>query len=416
MTRRRSARGRRIAIALACLIARTAHARAQAVPTPLVVKWNNGLDIGTADGANDFQIGTLVELDGRFDPVDPLNQVTNTFVMRRVRPIFQGRALKYFEFRVMPDFGNGQTVLFDAYFDVRLSRTFRLRFGKDKTPLGLEQLYADYSLLFPERTLLTNLVPNRDVGVQVQGEAAGIVAYIAGVMNGIPDNSNGDTDTNSSKDVVGRVTVRPLGQTASAALRAFGVAVGATAGNQNGPLPSYKSTAQQTFFSYAANVEADGMRTRVSPSAFYYYKSFGAFAEYAHNRQAVLGPSAFANLTQTAWEVTGSYVLTGEATSDRGVIPAKPFDPALNHWGALQIVVRHSRITLDPTAFTDALASSTSSQTASATGVSALLYANPYVKYVFSYERTVFDDNPRGKRPPEHAVVFRLQLNLQPNL
>jgi len=35
-------------------------------PAPLVVKWNNGLDISTADGANDFQIGTLIELDGRF--------------------------------------------------------------------------------------------------------------------------------------------------------------------------------------------------------------------------------------------------------------------------------------------------------------------------------------------------------------
>ena len=135
-------RARRIAAALVFLAARTAQVHAQAATPPLVVKWNNGLDIGTVDGANDFQIGTLIELDGRFVPDDPLHEVTDTFVMRRVRPIFQGRAMKYFEFRLMPDFGNGQTVLFDAYFDVRFTRTFRLRFGKDKTPLGLEQLYA----------------------------------------------------------------------------------------------------------------------------------------------------------------------------------------------------------------------------------------------------------------------------------
>ena len=412
----RSARARRIAAAIAFFVAPVARAHAQTAAPPLVVKWNNGLDVGTADGANDFQIGTLVELDGRFDLDDPLHEVTNTFVMRRVRPIFQGRAMKYFEFRVMSDFGNGQTVLFDAYFDVRFTRTFRLRFGKDKTPLGLEQLYSDYALLLPERTLLTNLVPNRDVGVQVQGSAAAIVSYIVGVMNGIPDNSNGDIDTNSSKDFVGRLTVQPFNRTRNAALRGFGTAVGITAGNEDGPLPSYKTTAQQTFFSYAANVVADGTRTRVSPSAFYYYKSFGAFAEYAHNTQAVLGPSAFADLTHTAWEVTGSYVLTGEPTSDRGVIPAKPFDPALHHWGAVQVVARHSRITLDPAALTLGLASPSSSGTASATGVAALLYANPYMKYVLSFERTVFDDNPHGKRPPEHALVFRLQLNLQPNL
>jgi hypothetical protein len=62
------------------------------------------------------------------------------------------------------------------------------------------------------------------------------------------------------------------------------------------------------------------------------------------------------------------------------------------------------------------LASINSSQSASATGVAALLYANPYVKYVLSYERTVFDNPPQVQRPPEHALVFRLQLNLQPAL
>src|SRR6185369_17926654 len=111
--------------------------------------------------------------------------------------------------------------------------------------------------------------------------------------------------------------------------------------------------------------------------AFYYYRSFGAFAEYAHNVQTVRGPvAAAAELTHTAWEVTGSYVLTGEPTSDRGVIPARPFDPAQHRWGAVQVVARHSRINLDPAAFATGLASATSSRTASATGVAALLYAN----------------------------------------
>jgi phosphate-selective porin OprO/OprP len=167
---------------------------------------------------------------------------------------------------------------------------------------------------------------------------------------------------------------------------------------------------------YASGATAGGTRTRVSPSAFYYYKSFGAFAEYAHNTQAVRNGATSADLTHTAWEVTGSYVLTGEPTSDRAVMPAKPFDPAEHRWGAVQVVARHSRITLDPLAFSTGLASSTSNGSASATGLAATLYANAYVKYVFSFERTVFDDNPQGRRPPEHALVVRLQLNLQPNL
>jgi len=259
-------------------------------------------------------------------------------------------------------------------------------------------------------------VPNRDVGLQAQGDIAGIISYIGGVMNGIPDAANGDVDTDTHKDLVGRLTVRPFNRASQSPLKGFGVAVGATHGREDGPLPSYRTTAQQTFFSYAANTVADGTRTRVSPSAFYFYKSFGAFAEYAHNTQAVRGSGGPVDLTHTAWEVTGSYVLTGEPTSERAVIPARPFDPARHRWGAVQVVLRYSRLNLDPAAFTNGLASSASSRTASATGMAATLYANAYVKYVLSFERTAFDDSPQGRRPPEHALVFRLQLNLQPNL
>src|SRR6185295_2812840 len=96
---------------LLTLIALPPPAFAQTTAPPVTVTFDNGLDIATPDGANEFQLGTLVQLDGRFGLDDPLHQVNDTFVMRRVRPIFQGRAAKYFEFRVMPDFGGGQTVL-----------------------------------------------------------------------------------------------------------------------------------------------------------------------------------------------------------------------------------------------------------------------------------------------------------------
>src|SRR3990170_657990 len=45
--------------------------------------------------------------------------------------------------------------------------------GKDKTPIGHELLIGDAYLLFPERALASSLVPNRDIGVAVQGDVAG---------------------------------------------------------------------------------------------------------------------------------------------------------------------------------------------------------------------------------------------------
>jgi phosphate-selective porin OprO/OprP len=361
-----------------------------------------------------LQLGGLIQLDGRFAADDPLHAVTDTFVLRRVRPILQGRVARFFDFRIMPDLGNGTVVLYDAYFDTRFSDTFCLRVGKDKTPLGLEQLQADYSVLFPERTLATNLVPNRDVGIQARGTLArGTVSYVAAVFNGVSDAANGDVDVNSGKDVVGRLTLTPF---AHAVRRGtLGVAVAASTGDEAGTLPSFKSTDQQTFFSYAAGTVADGVRTRVSPSAFYYRQAFGVFGEYVRSTQAVSRGPVHADLAHSAWEATVSYVVTGETAGDRGVTPRRRFDPGARTWGALQIAARLSALQLDAQAFALRLAAAEASRRASAAGVSASWYLNQYVKYVLSYERTVFDDSPTGPRPAEHAVVFRLQINVQPS-
>src|ERR1700680_4680903 len=162
--------------------------KAAPAPPPIVVRWNNGVSVESTDGDSALQFGGLIQVDGRFDVSDPTSAVTDTFVLRRVRPILQGRAGKVFEFRLMPDFGNGTTVLFDAYFDTKLSSAVRIRVGKDKTPLGYEQLLSDFAVVFPERTIVTDLVPNRDIGVQAQGDlAAGHVGCIGGVFNGVPD-------------------------------------------------------------------------------------------------------------------------------------------------------------------------------------------------------------------------------------
>jgi phosphate-selective porin OprO/OprP len=400
------------------LLAGTGRVAAQTgSPPPVITRWNNGLDILSPDGDNELQLGALIQVDGRFAPDDPLRQVEDTFLVRRLRPIIQGRLAKYFEFRLMPDFGNGQTVLYDAYIDVRFSKSFRVRLGKDKTPVGLEQLYSDYALLFPERTLASNLVPNRDVGVQVQGDVGAVVSYIGGVFNGVPDGgANGDIDSGPGKDLAGRVTARPFANTTMTAARGAGVAVGATSGNESGALPVYRSTAQQTFFSYAPGAVADGKRSRVSPAAFYYYKSIGAFSEYARTTQDIRGTKTSAEVTNRAWEVTGSFVLTGEAASERGVVPRQPFDPPQHHWGAFQLIARHSHLAVDPSVFANGLAASGASQTAAATGVGLAMYATSTVKFVVTYERTVFDNSPAAARPPEHAIVFRAQLNLQPAL
>ena len=109
-----------------------------AVPAaPFTAGWQDGFVLQSANGDNRLVLGLTAQADGRFSLDDPL-PITNTFTIRKARPTLSGRVAKYFDFKVMPDFGNGTAVLLDAYFDVRFSPKFRVRSGKDKTPVGYE--------------------------------------------------------------------------------------------------------------------------------------------------------------------------------------------------------------------------------------------------------------------------------------
>ena len=122
-------------------------------------------------------IGYLGQMDGRFMKDDAFSLGTDTFLIRKIRPTFTGRIGRYFDFKMMPDLGNGVTVVADAYFDIRFSPKFRVRTGKDKSPVGYELLIGDGFVLFPERSIASNLVPNRDIGVQV---LAGVFRLVQG--------------------------------------------------------------------------------------------------------------------------------------------------------------------------------------------------------------------------------------------
>ncbi len=378
---------------------------------PVTAGWQDGFFLQSANGENRLVLGLTVQADGRF-LFDDTQNVTDTFTIRKLRPTFSGRIGKYFEFRAMPDFGAGVATLQDAYFDIRFSPMFRVRTGKDKTPIGYELLEGDSYLLFPERSLASNLVPNRDVGVQAQGDLSPQLTYSGGVFNGVPDSSNSSTDidTNGSKDVAGRIVWRPFRSpdTPARAVNGLGFHLGGSIGNEMGPLPTYKTGSAQPYFSYASGVTASGSRHRFAPAAFYYYKAFYGFAEYVRSTQQVTQSGSMFEIGNQGWNVTGSYVLTGEPASDHGIHPRHSFDPSNGEWGALQVVARYSASRVDPEVFANGLASSTSTQKADAVAVAANWYPNSYVKYYITYERTLLE----GGAPTRHEdlLLFRAQV------
>jgi len=410
-----------VLVAGTLLLARSVFAQSPTATPQPTAGWQNGFVIQSADASHRLAIGTIVQVDGRFSVDDPL-PITNTFTIRKGRIILAGRAARFFEFRLMPDFGGGSTVLMDAYLDLRLSPAFRLRAGKDKTPFGYELLVADAALLFPERSLPSSLAPNRDIGVQAQGDIADKLTYAVGVFNGVPDgvSTTTDLDVNSTKDVAGRVVLQPFRTTQGTPgpLNGLGLHLGVSRGTQSGTLPAFRTSVGQTYFSYVTasaltpGATAAGDRTRFTPAVFYYYKGFGAFGEFSRSTQRVGRADVTRDITNTGWGITGAFNLTGEAASPAVVTPAQPFDPSAGGIGAFQLVARYSELAIDDEVFEAGLATPNSSRDAQQFSVGVNWYPAAPVKYYLTFERTVFDRNANGPRPAEHVILFRLQLAL----
>jgi phosphate-selective porin OprO and OprP len=400
--------------ALVLLEARRAGAQT-VPPAQPIAGFEDGFFIQSPDGDNRLVFGVVAQTDARFELADTL-PIGSTFAIRKVRPTFTGRVGRYFEFKVMPDFGNGQPLVTDAYLDVRFTRNVRIRTGKDKVPIGHELLQGDAYLLFPERTLASSLVPNRDVGIQALGDVwTQRLTYAAGVFNGIPDgaSSSSDTDSNGAKDVAARVTIQPFRRTGggpAGPLSGLGFHLGASRGTQAGPLPSFKTSFGQIYFSYAAVAAANGGHTRMTPAVFYYHRSLGAFAEYVRSSQQVARTGVTTDVDNHAWEVTGSYLLTGETASDHGVRPRENFDPSTGQWGAVQVLARYTALTVDRDAFAEGLAAADASRVAESWTLGINWYPNPWIKWYATVERTTFEAGVAPSRASENVVFLRFQL------
>lgn len=408
---------------LAAIEKAEAKAKAAAAAAPTVVANRDGLNVRSADDAFQFRLRGYVQSDARFyGAKGPVAPGSSTFLLRRVRPILEATAYKYFGLRLMPDFGDGKVVLYDAYVEAKPTAALNARLGKFKPPIGLERLQSATDVRFVERGLPTSLVPNRDVGVQLFGDLAGArVQYQVGAFDGVADAGIADGDLSTGKDVAGRLFIRPFATNSKAPDLGFGIAgsTGTEQGTLAAPgLGSYKTAGQLALFRYrgdgtAANtVLAEGRRTRVSPQGYFYVGPFGVLTEYVRSTQNVRRATQAAELTSQAWQVSGGWVLTGERESYTGITPAHQLDGTkTGGLGALELVARYGVLTTDPAAFPLYADPATQPRRARAAGVGLNWRLTRGVVFATDYERTQLDGpDAATARSTEHAILTRLQL------
>lgn len=400
-------------------------AAAAAPTTPKITINDKGFTLASADGANSIRLRGLVQLDARqfFDDAPGVNN--NAFVLRRARLITEGLFAKNYGFQFVTEFGGGSVSILDANLTVGLTKWAQLRIGKFKVPVGLEQLQSDSWTFFNERSIVSNLVPNRDLGVQLSGDVLdGRLNYTVGVFNGVGDGgSTTNTDFDEEKDVAARLFATPFRNEAGSVLQGLGFGVAASLGREktaSARTAGYRTDGQQTFFSYNAAVVADGQIWRVSPQLDYRLGSFGLLSEYVLStinvRSAAGAPKA--ELQNKAWQVAAGYVLTGEDSNPLGVVPRTNFDLSAGTWGAFEVVGRYANLKLDDLTFPTFASAASSANEATSFGVGLNWYLGKATMLKIDYYQTDFGFAPGAPavstapvlRQDEKAFITRFQL------
>ncbi len=426
------------------LEAEVADAKAKTLPT--VSLGAGGLIATSGDSNFVMKIRGYVQADSRTFIGGEDIKGNDTFGLRRVRPIIEGSVWKDFEYRLMLDFGTGITsgtgnnaFLQDGYVNFHHWDEVQLQVGKMKEPVGLERLQSGRNLLFIERSLPTQLVPNRDVGAQLHGKLWGnLLAYQVGYFNGVEDGGSGDIEvSDDGKDVAARLFVQPFDRTGLDPLKKLGLGVAVTHGTHVGALRNYATSGQQTWFRWrtgagttaAPNVTADGPTDRFTPQAWYYWGPFGLYGEYvitshevALKAGAAPGQTSHETFDNRAWQISASYFLTGEENSFGVVTPKRPFGfgPG-SGWGAWEIAARIGQISVDDAVFRDRdavagpdFATDNSAREAKEWGVGLNWHLNSNIKASANYLHTDFKGGSRAKgevtAQDEEAIFARVQF------
>ncbi len=311
--------------------------------------------------------------------------------IRRARPVLSGHLLTYNDFFIQPDFGQGQSRLFDAFLDIHYIDWLAFSAGKQISLIaGIEQLNDQAAVFSMEPGYPTIMAPNREIGFMIHGEWASPnspkhanahgfdswLSYQIGLFSGTADSTNpglnpvsttafsSENATLEDKGLEMRVFTNPFKNTEWAALKGlgFGMAGGFDHPNNQAQLPSILSVGQNPIFDYVQTIVANGSRYRIHPQGYWFIGSFGVVADWAHTSQQLLSQAQNNINTATlqrviqhnsATEVQMIYNLTGETSRfATRLTPLTPFE--LHHkgaWGALQLVGRWSSLHMDPNVF-----------------------------------------------------------------
>jgi phosphate-selective porin OprO/OprP len=402
------------------------------LPAGEVAGWSNGFYLQSRDQRFVFRITGQIQADYRGYIDDNDTTDIATFLVRRARFGLEATIFEYYEFRLLPDFGQGQSRIQDAYLNIHYWDGFQFEAGKFKQPFSYEQLIQDRYVPTMERSLFDQLVPARDAGVMIHGENlfCNRFDYAAAISNG---QINGDFDVNNNKDFNARVALRPFRTLEEGSLvRFLELGMSGGFGEQHAPVqPATLFTPLQVeWFQYNPSVRAQGLRSRYSPEISYFYGPLGLAAQYYHQDQAlvasVTGPGSRAQVEvpSNGFYVMTTLLLTGEERTgySQAIAPRRAFDPRypFANPGAWELVGRVSRLKLSDVVFNPGPMQLADPARFSSGATEMTLgfnwYFNRFVRMQFNWEHSWFDspvqlgNGAAGLLGHQDAIGTRFQI------
>jgi phosphate-selective porin OprO/OprP len=420
----------------------------------------DGFSIQSADQQFKLRLGTLLQADNRefLSPANNGGAPGDGFELRRARIIFDGSVFGVFQFRIEPEFGSrtggaGGTstttaTLANASMNIDYSKELQFLAGRFKGPVGYERSQLVAQNIWIENGLTQNLTTQYTQGFLVHGSIDNdLFSYGAGANEGVRDNANGDFQgmIDNNYDFIGDVYFNPFVNSGLKDLKGFGFGLAGSIGDRgtpgtaaNSPLAAYTTPGQTNILTYntagatgkTVTESEDGPGYRLAPVIYYYNGPFGAYADYAESSIRVLrsvsgtgagNGSRVATLQNEAWQVVGSYVLTGEDASYTGVKPKTDLNFREGTWGAFQVVARYGQMTFDSnyyksTDLSTAVGGSIASQgpkVVTDIGVGLNWYLNSNVRAQLQYDNVSYSGGAWPVTPQnEDQNSFLTQLQL----
>jgi len=345
-----------------------------------------------------------IHFDGRFPTTGP-SKGQDEFLFRRLRPTIEGHLAKYYEFKIEPDFSGNKVTLKDVFINWHYFDQAQVKLGNFKVPFGCEELTSSNSIRFLERsTVTTGFSPAHRLGIGLHG-SSGLIGYSVGVFNG-KEKANKD----KGNFLTGGRVVLDLSKTESA----LPISIGANAAVEHdagsAAADSFKTGLQTKYFEYNG-VNSDGKKTLLGADVSLWRGPIGLVAEYITAEHDLVKGSAADTVNNRGWYVQGSYVLTGEKATAKGVKPNKNFDLANGTWGAFELAARYAVVDIDNKAFTNGFARSGSADGAKVTTAGINWYLNQNVSVLLDYVHSDFNDALADGSKGEDGVMTRVQLS-----